>query len=98
MNRIFFTAPLALIASAIFVTVSVGPAAAANDEVCSAMPQSIRTIAAGADASVAKKALKYTRTGELLCEAGNERAARKKFEVAFKTLGTSATEYAAVAK
>jgi len=98
MNRILITAPLALVVSTLFIAASVSPAAANDDAICSAMPQNIRSVAATADAAVAKKALKYTRTGEMLCEAGNDRAAKKKFEVAFETLGTSATEYAEVAK
>ena len=95
MNRIFVIAPLALVVSTFFLAASVS-AAAAGEAACSTMPQSIRSIAANADAAVAKKALKYSKTGVLLCEAGNERAAQKKFEIAFKTLGTSATEYAQI--
>ncbi len=97
MNRILFTAPLAFVVSALFVTASVSPASA-SDAACAAMPSNIRSVAANAEAETAKKALKYVRTGELLCEAGNERAAQKKFETAYKTLGVAEAEYAQLAK
>lgn len=95
MNRMFITAPLALAVSAFFVGATVSPATA-KEEICTVMPQNIRTIATNADANVVKKAMKYTRTGELLCEAGNAHAAKQKFELAFKALGTTSTEYASV--
>lgn len=97
MNRILFAAPIAFAVSALFLGATVSPAYA-NDAACNAMPENIRSIAASADAKLAKKALGYTRTGELLCDAGNERAAQKKFEAAYKTLGVAEAEYAQLAK
>lgn len=97
MNRILFAAPLALAVSALFIGASIAPAAASED-ICTVMPQNVRAAAAAAEADVARKALKYAHNGVLLCDAGNERAAKKKFEIAFKTLGTTATEYAEVSK
>ncbi|MBB4630486.1 hypothetical protein [Sphingosinicella soli] len=97
MNRVLVTLPLAIVASAFFVSASVTPAHAATG-VCAAMPADIRTVADKGDAEAAKKALKLVRTGELLCDAGNERAAKKKFESAYKTLGVAEEEYAQLAK
>jgi hypothetical protein len=97
MTRILFAAPLAFAVSAVFLGATVSPAYA-SEAACQAMPQNIRQIAATADQKVARKALGYTRTGEMLCEAGNERAAQKKFETAYKTLGVAEAEYAALAK
>ncbi len=95
MNRVIVTAPLAVAVSLLFIAASVSPAEAASDEVCATMPEQIRDRAETiADADTAKKALKYALTGEMLCEAGNERAAKKKFETAFKTLGVSPDAYA----
>ncbi len=97
MNRVLVTLPLALVASAFFVTASINPANA-SEGACAAMPADIRTVADKGDADTAKKALKLVRTGELLCDAGNERAAKKKFESAYKTLGVAEAEYAQLAK
>lgn len=97
MNRVLVTLPLALVASAFFVTASITPAHASAGA-CAAMPANIRSVAEKGDADTAKKALKLVRTGELLCDAGNERAAKKKFESAYKTLGVAEAEYAELAK
>ena len=97
MNRVLVTLPLAFVASAFFISASVTPARAA-DAACTAMPANIRSVAEKGDAEAAKKALKLVRTCELLCDAGNERAARKKFEGAYKTLGVAEEEYAQLAK
>jgi hypothetical protein len=97
MNRIFLTAPLALAASVLFISASINPAAA-DEAFCTTMPQQIKDYAAKTpDQSAVRKAMKYSHTGVLLCEAGNERAAKKKFETAFKTLGTPEAEYAELA-
>lgn len=61
-------------------------APAAADESCSAAPSQLRTVASSADAATAKKALGYVSIGEKLCEAGNDRAAGKKFAAAAKAL------------
>lgn len=61
-------------------------APALADEACSTTPAQIRNVAATADAAAAKRALGYVSTGEKLCEAGNERAANKKFAAAMKVL------------
>lgn len=87
MNRILFTAPVALIASALFVSASIAPANAGDDAVCSATPAQLRTAAETAAPEAAGKALKTIKVGEALCEAGNERAAAKKFKLAQTQLG-----------
>lgn len=97
MNRVLVTLPLAFVASAFFVSASITPAHA-SEGACAAMPANIRSVAEKGDADTAKKALKLVRTGELLCDAGNERAAKKKFEGAYKTLGVAEAEYAELAK
>ena len=56
------------------------------DEACSTTPAQIRNAATTADANAAKRALGYVSIGEKLCEAGNERAANKKFSSAIKVL------------
>lgn len=56
------------------------------DEACSTTPAQIRNAATAADANAAKRALGYVSIGEKLCEAGNERAANKKFAAAMKVL------------
>ena len=97
MTRFIYAAPIALAVSALFLGATVSPAYAGGNA-CNAMPENIRSIAATADAKVAKRALGYTRTAEQLCEAGNDRAARKKFEQAYKQLGVAKAEYAQLAK
>jgi hypothetical protein len=98
MNRTFLTLPLALVASALFLSLSGAPAVA-DEAFCTAMPAKIRTVAASAtDATAAKAAVRDAATGVKLCDAGNDRAARKKFEVAFKRLGVAEADYAELAK
>jgi hypothetical protein len=75
---------LLIAASAAALFVAAAPVLAADD--CAATPSQLRNIAASADAASAKKALGYVSIGEKLCEAGNERAAGKKFAAAAKTL------------
>ena len=96
MNRMFATAPLALLVSAGFLFAAAGPAMAA-DARCEAYPAQLREAAATADASSARTALRHVSIGEKLCEAGNERAATKKFAAAMKTLGLDeAQQFAAL--
>ena len=88
--RRLFVAPAA--AAGLFLAM---PAFAATD--CAATPAQLRTAAASAEASVAKKALGYVSIGEKLCEAGNDRAANKKFAAAAKTLNVDVASLTAVA-
>ena len=86
MRRLFVATPAALALTAgLFLA-----APAVADETCATTPAQLRTVAASADASVAKRALGYISIGEKLCEAGNERAANKKFAAAMKTLNVDA--------
>lgn len=96
MNRTFFTAPAAFLVSATILFATASPAAAA--ETCAAVPTQVRQIAATADASVAKQALRYVSVGQKLCEAGNDRAANKKFEAAFAALGVDGEQQLALLK
>jgi hypothetical protein len=68
------------------IAFTAAPASAADPR-CEAMPQQIRGALAGAEASVAKNAVRRLRTGEALCRANNQRAAAKEFQVALKLLG-----------
>ena len=72
-------------------------APAVAEETCATTPAQIRSVAATAEAGVAKRALGYVSIGEKLCEAGNERAANKKFAAAMKTLNVDAASLTAVA-
>jgi hypothetical protein len=72
------------------IAVSAAPASAA-DARCEALPQQVRSALAGAEPSVAGKAVRRLRTGEALCRANNERGAAKEFQVALKLLGASGT-------
>ena len=96
MRRLFVAAPAAIALTAGLFLVTATPAFAA-DEACAATPAQLRTIAATADAAAAKRALGYVSIGEKLCEAGNERAAGKKFAAAMKTLNVDAAALTTVA-
>ena len=96
MNRTFLTAPAAFLVSAVILLGTAAPAAAA--ESCAAAPAQIRQAAATAEASVAKRALGYVSIGEKLCEAGNDRAANKKFKAAFTALGVDEAQQLALLK
>lgn len=96
MNRTLFTAPAAFLVSATILFATASPAAAA--EKCAAVPTQVREIAATADASAAKQALRYVSVGQKLCEAGNDRAAGKKFEAAFAALGVDGEQQLALLK
>lgn len=99
MTRKLITAPLALVAAATFIFAATSPAAAASaDPRCTTMPDQARTVAATADASVARQALRYVTIAEKLCEAGNEREAGKKLQVAFRTLGVDEATQLAMLK
>ena len=84
MRRLFVAAPAAIALTAGLFLVTATPALAAAT--CATAPAQLRTAAATADASTAKRALRYVSTGEALCQAGNERAAEKKFAAAMKAL------------
>lgn len=87
MRRTLFALFASVGMTALTLAASVSPAAAQNEEVCVNLPSQVRTAAATAEPKLAKRALSYAATGEKLCEAGNDRAAAKKFRVALKTLG-----------
>ncbi len=86
------------IAAAVFVTsmtlgATFSPVHAAETQ-CETMPADIRAAAQSANVDDARRALSKAEIGEALCEAGNERAARKKFAQAIKSLGISKEEFA----
>jgi hypothetical protein len=94
MRRVLTTVPAAFLIAGLFVAAP----AAAQGETCATTPAQIRTVAATADAETAKRALRYVSVGEKLCDAGNQRAAGKKFAAAMKALNVeSASLPAAVA-
>lgn len=86
MNRAFLTFPAALLMSVGLMFVTAAPASAANAEACAAVPAQVRQAVTTVDAGTARRALGYVSTGEKLCEAGNERAANKKFAAAIRAL------------
>lgn len=96
MNRTFFTLPAAALVSAGILFATAAPAAAAEN--CAAVPAQVREVAATADASAAKQALRFVSIGEKLCEAGNDRAANKKFAAAFSALGIEGEQQLALLK
>lgn len=92
MNRAFLTAPLAIVVSSVFMFAAAGPASAsasasAGDQTCTARYGEIRAAALTAEAAVARQAFRQLDIGVKLCEAGNARAAGKKFAAAARTLG-----------
>jgi hypothetical protein len=90
MNRFLLAGTAALV-----MTAGLAAAPARADE-CAIAPQ-IRAAAAGADQQAARRALGYVATAEKLCEAGNDRAAKKKLQVAMKTLGVDQAALATTA-
>jgi hypothetical protein len=96
MNRNLITAPAAFLVAATILFGTAAPAAAA--ESCEAVPAQIREAAATADAKAAKRALGYASIGAKLCEAGNDRAANKKFKAALTALGVDETQQLALLK
>ena len=96
MPRFFVAAPAALgLAAGLFLATATPTLAAGV--ACATTPAQLRTAAVTAEASVAKKALGYVSIGEKLCEAGNDRAANKKFAAAMKALNVDAASLTAVA-
>ncbi|MBV7256565.1 hypothetical protein KCG44_07175 [Pacificimonas sp. WHA3] len=95
MNR-FIAITAALAVASLNVGMAVGPAHAkmSAEEQCEVMPANIRAAVQGAEASKARRALSKASIGAALCEAGNEREARKKFAQALKALGMTETELA----
>lgn len=72
------------------------PAFAAGES-CQTTPAQLRTVATGADAAVAKQALRYIATGEKLCAERADREAGKKFAAAAKVLNVDVATLTAVA-
>jgi hypothetical protein len=62
--------------------------AIAGTEACEVAPAKLRTMAASAEASAQKKALRNVDLGVALCDARNRAEAAKKFNLAAKALGT----------
>ncbi len=92
---------LAIAAAAVAVSLTAAPALASPSpsEVCAVAPGALRTLAATADASVQRKALRDIALGEQLCEARNRPEAARKFRAAATLLGTDLqTAMAGVAK
>jgi hypothetical protein len=81
---------LTLAAAVSFASLSfvAAPAVAADAETCAAAPTKLRTLAASAEADVARKAERNIALGEALCDARNRSEAAKKFNLAAKSLGT----------
>lgn len=78
---------LLTVAAALSVAAA-APAAAGDAETCAVAPGKLRTLAASAEADVARKAERNISLGEALCDARNRAEAAKKFNLAAKTLGT----------
>lgn len=76
------------------VGMAVGPAHAGENNVCVTMPADLRAAAADAAEEDAQRALRKVDLGERLCEAGNERAAKKQFARALRYLDLTETELA----
>lgn len=76
-----------LLSAAAALALSAMPAAASS-EVCAVAPDALRTLAASADASTQKRALRNIVLGEALCDARNRLEAQKKFSAAARALGT----------
>jgi hypothetical protein len=86
MNRLLLTAPLAILVSSTFLFAAAGPAAAKPAD-CTLPAAELRTTAASVETDVARQALRHVDIGEKLCDAGNDRAAVKKFAAAARVLG-----------
>jgi len=87
MRSIFFTAPLAIIATAATLVLTAAPAVAGT-EACTVAPDKLRAIAASAEPAAQSKAVRNINLGQALCEARNKSEAAKKFNLAAKALGT----------
>ncbi len=73
-------------------TLLAAPAFAQSPDSCAAPATQIEQIAATKTADkAATKALRLSNTAKLLCTAGNEREAAKKFRLAFTTFGVDAS-------
>lgn len=79
---------IALAAAAVGLTAAPASANPSPTEVCAAAPGALRAIAASADASVQRRALRDIRLGEQLCEARNRPEGARKFRAAAAALGT----------
>jgi hypothetical protein len=88
MNRALLTFPAAVLMSASLIFATAAPASAASPENCVTIPTQLRQAATTADSGTSRRALGHVAIGEKLCEAGNERAANKKFAAAVRALGT----------
>jgi hypothetical protein len=86
MRAIMLT--LAAAVSAASLSFLAAPAMASDAQTCAAAPAKLRTLAASADAGVARKAERNIALGEALCDARNRSEAAKKFDLAAKALGT----------
>jgi hypothetical protein len=68
-----------------------GPVAVAQETtICTASASQIEQITAGKSDKNAAKALDLSKTGKMLCEAGNKQEARQKFRKAYALLGVEA--------
>ena len=94
MNRFFIAAPAAIALTAGLFFVTAAPALASEN--CITTSAQLRTIAATVDTGTAKRALGYVSIGQKLCEAGNDRAANKKFAAAMKTLNVDSASLTTV--
>lgn len=93
MRRLIL-ATAATVFATLNVGMAVGPAHAADEAVCITMPADLRAAAAEAEQNDAERALRKIDLGERLCEAGNERAAKKQFARALRYLDLTETELA----
>lgn len=97
INRLVYIAPIAIAVSAAFVGAAAAPAMAASTNVCATAPAQLRAAAATADASVQQKAMYYVKSGEALCAANGDYAAKQDFARAAKLLKTDLAAPAAPA-
>ena len=88
INRLVYIAPIAIAVSAAFIGAAAAPAMAATGNVCATAPAQLRAAAATADATAQRKALYYVKSGEQLCAANADFAAKQDFARAAKLLNT----------
>jgi hypothetical protein len=91
MNIRFLTVPVAFAISAAFIGAAASPAAAASTDAatCANAPAQLRTLAAKAEPTTARKALQLVNTGVALCDSlGGKDAGAQKLQKAAKVLGT----------
>jgi hypothetical protein len=91
MNIRFLTVPVAFAISAAFIGAASSPAIAASTDnsTCTSAPAQLRTLAASADPTKARKALSLVNTGVALCDTvGGRNEGAKKLSAAAKVLGT----------